>query len=167
MKKEKDPVDILLSEAFPQVRVSLGSAQLTWYITNKQREFVFMADAVAIIYDVVEQQLAFDPTLLKQVLGRELAVEEKKITFKGVTPILLECKFQNPDYGARVAARFIKRLVKTWGPQQLLLVPEYGRAQPKDSKLFWRAIPCIVTMRQITFHILPAAGTGERILCGV
>ncbi len=166
MKKEKDPVEILLAEAFPQTYKVLGPSKLTWYITNKQRIFEFMADQAELVFTGEQQQLNFDPQLLKEVLCREQVKEEEKIPFLATTAVLLTCKFTNPDYGERVAARFIKRLVKAWGPQQLLLVPNYGNAEPKDGYLFWRAIPCIITMRQITFHVLPNE-LGERLQHGV
>lgn len=166
MEKEKDPVQILLDEAFPATRKALGPCKLTWYVTNKQREFEFMADAVTLHYDKVQTQLAFDPQLLKQVLMREEIKDETQISYLATTMQLLECKFQNPDYGARIATRFIKRLVKAWGPQQLLLVPNYGDASTAQSFMFWRAIPCIVTMRQITFHVLPN-DMGERVRQGL
>lgn len=161
MNKEKDPVDILLSEAFPRTGRGLGPGELTWHSTNKQMAFVFMADQVTLYFNQQQQKLAFDPELLKQVLGRELAEKEQLIEFLATNAVMLECKFQNPDYGRQIAGRFIKRLIKNWGPQQMLLVPDYGRAKPKDSMLFWRAIPCIITKQQIVFHVLPDGDTGE------
>ena len=148
------------------MRETLGSCELTWYVTNTQRAFVFMADQTTVIYEEDTQPLHFDPQFLKQVLKRDEAKEDEQISFLGRTAKMLECKFQNPDYGRQIAARLMKRLIKNWGPQQLLLVPNYGNAAPKDSTLFWRLVPCVVDMRQITFHILPNH-KGERTLRGV
>ena len=61
MKKEKDPVNILLSEAFPQKRDELGPCKITWHHTNKQMAFEFMADNTVLIFDAEQQQLIFTP----------------------------------------------------------------------------------------------------------
>ena len=166
MKKEKDPVDILLSEAFPQTRESLGPCKIIWHRTNKQMALEFMADRVALLLDAQPRHLRFDPALLKQVVGEAAAVKDEAIEFQATTAVMLECRFQNPDYGAQIAKRFIKRLIKIWGPQQVMLVPNYGLATAKESMVFWRAIPCIVTKRQIMFHVLPS-DQGERTRRGL
>jgi len=155
MKKEKDPVDILLSEAFPQTRESLGPCKIIWHRTNKQMALEFMADRVALLLDRQPRQLPFDPALLKQVSCVEPTLRDEAIEFQATTAVVLECRFQNPDYGEQIAKRFIKRLIKNWGPQQVVLVPNYGLAVAKKSMLFWRAIPCVVTAQQVMFHILP------------
>jgi len=166
MKKEKDPVNILLSEAFPQKRDELGPCKITWHHTNKQMAFEFMADNTVLIFDAEQQQLIFDPVLLKVVLGREQVEKEQKIGYLATTVMMLECRLHNPDYGEQIAKRFIKRLIKNWGPQQVMLVPNYGLATTAQSMLFWRAIPCVVTARQIMFHILPS-DKGERTRRGL
>ena len=166
MVTEKDPVDILLSEAFPQTRESLGPCEITWHCTNKQMEFTFMADQVALLLDVQARKLHFDLALIRQVVGEATAAKGEAIEFQANAAVMLECRFQNPDYGAQVAKRFTKRLIKNWRPQQVVLVPNYGTAKVEDSILFWRAIPCIVTRRQVMFHILPTE-QGESVRRGM
>ena len=166
MVKEKDPVDILLSEAFPQTRESLGPCKIIWHSTSKQMEFAFMADQVALLLDAQARKLHFDPALIRQVVGEVTAAKEETIEFAATAVVMLECRFQNPDYGTQIARRFTKRLIKNWRPQQVVLVPNYGTATVKDSILFWRAIPCIVTKRQVMFHILPTE-QGESVRRGM
>jgi len=161
MKKERDPLDILLSEAFPQTRHELGPCKIIWHRTNKQMAFDFMADQVALLFDAQPRKLNFDPALIRQVLGGDYKPGEEAIEFHATTAVMLDCKFQNPDYGHQIAKRFVKRLIKNWRPQQVILVPNYGLAKEKESMIFWRAIPCIITTRGIIFHILPSKDTGE------
>jgi len=136
MVKEKDPVDILLSEAFPATRDNLGPCEITWHCTNKQMEFKFMADQVALLLDPQARTLHFDPALIRQVLKGDYKPEEERIEFPANAVVMLECRFQNPDYGAQIARHFTKRLIKNWRPQQVVLVPNYGQAKVRIACCF-------------------------------
>jgi len=108
-----------------------------------------------------------DPFLLQQLLGREPTPEEKLIEIKYTTTATLDCSFMNPDYGSHIAKRFIRRLKGNRKPQQMLLVPNYGLATKKESIVFWRVYPVLVTPKQVSFYLLPTDDTGERMRHGL
>lgn len=155
-------MDQVLSTSIP-----LGHSKLTWHHTNKQMAFEFMADDVVITQEAKVRRQNLDPFFLQQLLGREPTEGEKVIEIKYTTGATLDCSFVNPDYGHRLSMRFIRRLTKHWQPQQLLLVPNYGLAPKKESFLFWRACPALVTPKQIVFYLLPTEGTGEIMRSGL
>jgi len=144
----------------------LGPCKLIWYQTNKQLAFEFMADEVMLIIDTVEDEVRFDPGLVKQILGREPTPGDMAMHFNHATAMTLDCEFKNPDYGKQIAKRVIKRLRKNWGPKQMLLVPNYGLATTAQSMVFWRSLPFLVTHKQFLFHILPT-DEGERTRRGL
>jgi len=148
------------------MRRHLGPSKLIWHYTNKQRVFEFMADEVVLAIDQETHRVAIDPLFVKLVLGKEPKPENLLVAFTGTTAMVLECDFKNPDYGKQIAARFIKRLKKSWLPQQMLLVPNYGLATKAESMVFWRALPFLVTSKQILFHLLPTSDKGERVRRG-
>jgi hypothetical protein len=137
------------------MRSNLGPCKLIWHHTNKQQAFEFMADEVVLAVDQETRQVRFDAGLVKQLLCREPKPGDMVLEYAGTTAMVLECEFSNPDYGKQIAARFIKRLQKSWGPQRMLLVPNYGLATKAQSFEFWRAMPFLVTHMQILFHLLP------------
>ena len=148
------------------MRDNLGPSKLIWYHTNKQRAFEFMADEVVLAIDQETHQVRIDPLFVKLVLDKEPKEENMIVAFNGTTAMALDCSFKNPDYGNQIAARFIKRLKKSWLPQQMLLVPDYGLATTAQSMLFKRALPFLVTNKQFVFHLLPNE-QGERVRHGV
>lgn len=148
------------------MKVNLGPCKLIWYQTNKQMAFEFMADGVVLIIDTVEAKVRFDSALVKQILCREPEPADMALHFNLATAMTLDCEFKNPDYGKQIARRFIKRLRKTWGPQQMLLVPNYGLATTAQSMVFWRSLPFLVTHKQFLFHALPT-DEGERVRRGL
>ena len=149
------------------MRRNLGPSKLIWHHTNKQLAFEFMADEVVLVVDQETHQVSIDPLFVKQVLGKEPKPENLVVAFMGTTAMALECSFKNPDYGKQIAARFIKRLKKSWLPQKMLLVPNYGLATKAQSLEFWRALPFLVTHKQFVFHLLPTSDKGERVRHGL
>ena len=149
------------------MRTNLGPSKVIWYHTNKQRVFEFMADEVVLAVDQETHQVRIDPLFVKLVLGKEPKPENLLVAFSGTTAMALECSFKNPDYGQQIAERFIKRLKKSWLPQQMQLVPNYGLATKAQSFEFWRALPFLVTGKQILFHLLPTSDKGERVKQGI
>jgi len=128
--------------------------------------FEFMADEAMLIIDQEEHEVRFDPALVRQILGREPKPDDMALPFNFATAMTLDCEFKNPDYGKQIAARFIKRLIKNWRPQQMLLVPNYGLATTAQSMVFWRSLPFLVTHKQFLFHVLPT-DEGERMRRGL
>lgn len=149
------------------MRKNLGPCKLIWHHTNKQQAFEFMADEVVLAVDQETHQVAIDPLFVKQVLGKEPKPENLLVAFTSTTAMVLECSFKNPDYGTQIAARFIKRLKRSWLPQKMLLVPNYGLATKAENIVFWRALPFLVTHKQFIFHLLPTGDVGERVRQGV
>lgn len=149
------------------MKVNLGPSKLIWHHTNKQMAFEFMADDVVLTHDTEMHQMHLDPFLLQQVLGREPKPGEMVLEFQHTAAMMLECSFLNPAYGEQVSKRFVRRLVKNWGPKRMLLVPNYGMAPKREHILFHRAFPRRVVPQKFIFHLLPTDDMGERVRRGL